>query len=104
MARPETIQCEVCGVDVSVSPRGRVPKFCAEHRGGGETDLRTDSEREADENAELGRRQIAEAAARADDGWPQQVAPIVWLDQDGRRYTDQGAAERGAQEIRERDG
>lgn len=36
------------------------------------------------------------------DGWPCQVAPQVWVDQDGRRYTDLGEAQAGAQEIRGR--
>lgn len=114
MARPEAIECEVCGTVVPVSARGRVPRFCADHTAADlhtAVDLRTDSEREADENADLGRRQIAEAVSVTDssemeiaddDGWPRQIAPIVWLDQDGRRYTDLGDAQRGAQEIRGR--
>lgn len=102
MARPESVECEVCGTEVKVSAKGRIPRFCAEHTAA-DLDQRTDSEREADENAELGRRQIAEAAQAAepvDDGWPRQIAPVVWVDQKGRRYNDQGAAERAAEELR----
>jgi len=97
VARPETISCEVCGVVVPVAPRGRVPRFCADHTAA-DLDQRTDSEREADEQAELARQQIAEAeaaaAAVADDGWPRQVAPVVWVGPNGERWTDLGEAER----------
>lgn len=37
-----------------------------------------------------------------DDGWPQQIAPQAWLDQQGRRYTDLGEAQAGAEECRRR--
>jgi hypothetical protein len=104
VARPEMIQCEVCGVDVEVAARGRIPRFCADHRGGVEADSRPDSGSETDEQAESVDEESVEAVVVVDDGWPQQVAPIVWVDQDGRRYTDHGDAERGAREIRERDG
>jgi hypothetical protein len=100
VARPETVECEVCGETVGVGPRGRVPRFCADHSAA-DLDQRTDTEREADEQAEQARREIAEAKL-VDDGWPRQIAPVVWLDQTGRRYTDLSDAQRGAQEIRDR--
>lgn len=89
MARPKTIDCEVCGTEVPVAAKGRIPRFCEEHTA---ADLGqcTDSEPEADV--------IAEQAV--DDGWPRQIAPVVWVDQKGRRYNDQGAAERAAEELR----
>jgi hypothetical protein len=95
VARPEKIQCEVCGTEVTVAARGKVPRFCAEHTS---ADLRTDIEREADEQAALARRQIVETAA--DDNWPQQVAPLVWVGPNGERWTDQAAAELGMVELR----
>jgi hypothetical protein len=107
VARPTVIKCEVCEAEVPVSAKGRVPRFCGDHSAAdlaGVVDLRTDTEREADETAELASRQAAGPVVAVDDGWPQHVAPIVWVDQDGRRYTDHGDAVRGAQEIRERDG
>jgi hypothetical protein len=107
VARAEVIECEVCGTAVPVSARGRVPRFCADHTA---ADLRAAGAHEADESADPAPRQIAEAASVTDsaepeivdDGWPRQIAPIVWLDQNGRRYTDLGDAQRGAQEIRGR--
>lgn len=32
--------------------------------------------------------------------WPRQVAPIVWVDRAGRRYTDLGEARAGDEELR----
>lgn len=40
------------------------------------------------------------APLEVDDTWPRQVAPIVWVDRGGRRYTDRDAAVRGDMELR----
>lgn len=40
------------------------------------------------------------APVEVDETWPRQVAPIVWVDRKGRRYTDLGAAIAGDMELR----
>lgn len=39
-------------------------------------------------------------AEGGEDEWPKQIAPLAWLDQAGRRYTDLGEAQLGAEECR----
>jgi len=89
--RPETIECEVCGIEVKVAPKGRVPRFCAEHTA---ADLP-----EPDDIPTTGAPE-PEPEPESDDDWPRQVAPCVWLGPSGERWTDMGDAERGMAEIR----
>lgn len=42
----------------------------------------------------------AVAPVEVDETWPRQVAPVVWLDRGGRRYTDLGEAIAGDMELR----
>lgn len=44
---------------------------------------------------------VPSRAAPLEDGvWPRQVAPLVWVDRAGRRYTDLGEAQRADDELR----
>lgn len=91
MTRPKTIKCEVCGKSVKVAATGRVPRFCADHSS---ADLP-----EPDSEPTTG---APEPIEETDDGWPQQVAPLVWVGPGGERWTDAGEAERGMAEIRKK--
>lgn len=79
--RPAEVTCENCGAAVQVAARGRVPKLCPACRAPKPTGEVVSSN-------------------EVDDGWPQQVAPMAWLDQRGNRYTDLGEAQAGVRECR----
>jgi len=83
---------------VPVSPRGRVPRFCADHTA---ADLPATDEPAASDDAVLADVEVVSSPeVDPDDGWPQQVAPLVWLGPNGERWTDLGEAERAVADWR----
>lgn len=104
--RPTVVNCEVCGVEVPVGPRGRVPRFCAEHRGGrGPADVSAVSSVDADAAEPGGDEPTVAEAGTVEDPEPEpavsgpgsaaalpltrklrRVAPRVWMDDKGRRH------------------
>lgn len=88
MARPKSIECEVCGETVVVSARGPVPRFCADHTA---ADLAPTPEPEPEPAPE---------PEPVNDGWPKRIAPEVYLSPDGGRHNDSGEAQRATERWR----
>lgn len=86
MARPTEISCEDCGATVRVKARGRIPTRCDDCRA---PKPPADAPTAAPVDEQV-----------VDDGWPKRIAPVVWVDQKGRRYRTEGAARAGAAACR----
>lgn len=62
-----------------------------------------DAETDDNEDAELPEERIEVPPSPeppVEDGWPRRIAPLVWVDRSGRRYTDLGRARAGDEELR----
>ena len=103
MARPKSIECEACGKSVKVAATGRIPRFCTDHTSADLPEADDVATTGAPESSEIDLADIDMADVydySADELWPRQVAPTVWVGPKGERWTDQGDAERGMAEIR----